>query len=75
VSELPDGIFEVVAAMAMVGVLFGALYGIDAVSLVVVDVVLLGGLAIFIPWAISKADLRELDRSHEETLGAGRGTE
>jgi hypothetical protein len=58
--KIPDLVVPVLLFLVPVGIIAGALYGLGAISLVALDVVVFGVLAIFVPWAVVKLDPADL---------------
>jgi hypothetical protein len=53
--------------MVLVGVIIGMLYGLESLSIISVDLVVLGGLAGFVPWVVLKLDLRGFSELSQES--------
>jgi hypothetical protein len=54
--KIPAPVVPVLLFLIPVGIIAGVLYGLGAISLVALDVVVFGVLVIFVPWAVLKLD-------------------
>lgn len=56
----PQPVVSAFLGLVPVGIVMGALYGLDVISILALDLVVFGGLAVFVPWAVLKLDPRGL---------------
>jgi hypothetical protein len=59
-TSIPDGASSVIVALLIGGVGLGVVYGLGLISILVLDAVFFGALAVFVPWAVWKFDPHEL---------------
>lgn len=58
---IPEPVISAFLVFLMpVGIVAGVLYGLDVISLIALDVVVFGVLAVFVPWAVVQLDPRDL---------------
>jgi hypothetical protein len=66
-TAIPQSVLSAFLGLVPVGIVIGALYGLDVISLLALDLVVLGGLAVFVPWAVLKLDPRGLSEFGEKS--------
>lgn len=59
-GSLPDEVISAIVMLAVAGLCIGVLYGLDLISILVVDAIFFGALVLFVPWAVWKLDPRAL---------------
>lgn len=66
-STLPAAVISAFLGLLAVGVVLGALFGAGVLSGETLTAIVLGGVTIFVPWAVLKLDPRSLTE-----IGEGR---
>jgi len=59
-SSIPTVAFSGFLGLLPVGILLGVLYGAGVIPVIAVSAVVLGALAVFVPWAVLKLDPRRI---------------
>jgi hypothetical protein len=59
-GSLPDRVISATVMLAIAGLCLGLLYGLDLISILVLDAIFFGALVLFVPWAVWKLDPRAL---------------
>jgi hypothetical protein len=57
---LPEAVLLACIVLIPLGILLGVLYGLNVISILLLDLVFFGSLAIFVPWAVLRLDPRDL---------------
>jgi hypothetical protein len=55
-AALPEAVLSACLVLVPLGILMGVLYGLDVISILALDLIFFGSLAIFVPWAVLKLD-------------------
>lgn len=66
-TGIPESVLSAFLGFLPVGIVIGALYGLDVISLLALDLIFLGGLAVFVLRAVSKLDPRGLSEFGDES--------
>lgn len=61
-TDIPEPVISAFLGLVPVGIVMGVLYGLDALSILALDLFFFGGLAAFVPWAVLKLDPRGLSK-------------
>lgn len=59
-TALPETVLSACFVLIPLGILMGVLYGLDVISILLLDLIFFGSLAIFVPWAVLKLNPRDL---------------
>ena len=65
-TSVPEPVLAAFLGLLPVGVVMGVLYGLDVASVLVLDLVVIGGLTVFVPWAVLKLDPRRVSQEGEQ---------
>ncbi len=68
-TSIPDSVILVIVALLVAGVCLGTLYGLDLISVLVLDALFFGALVIFVPWAVWKLDPGDLTKFSDGSNG------
>lgn len=60
VQIIPDGVWSAYTVIVVIGALFGFLSGFGLLSPLVLLVILLGAVAVFVPWAVCRLNPESL---------------
>lgn len=65
-TGLPEAVASACLVLIPVGIVMGGLYGLDVISILTLDLIFFGTVALFVPWAVLKLDPRGLPEFGEK---------
>jgi hypothetical protein len=65
-TSVPEPVLAAFLGLVPIGIVLGVLYGLRATSILILDLVILGGLGVFVPWAVLKLDPRRAAQGYEQ---------
>jgi predicted branched-subunit amino acid permease len=65
-TSVPEPVLAAFLGLVPIGIVLGVLYGVGATSILVLDLVVFGGLSVFVPWAVLKLDPRRAAQCSEQ---------
>jgi hypothetical protein len=68
-TSIPDSVILTIVSLLVAGVCLGALYGLNLISVLVLDALFFGALVIFVPWAVWKLDPGDLAKFSDRSNG------